>query len=172
MSIFNKIRDAFHPVEQALQSAGHELEPGHIAQVLTDAIENPIRQRIPNHLSLGEAAEIISIAQPDAVDLDLFVGFGVELGVELEMEFDIGITIEDPARCVGNIVDLIENPPETVHQLCDKLWGIVPSEVRVYERLQAVVGEQVQVRWTGENVMERVVQYIGKRGWLEKRLRP
>ena len=59
-----------------------------------------------------------------------------------------------------------------VHQLCDALWGIVPSEVRVYERLQAVVGEQGQIRWYGENVMQRVVKYIGHRGWLEKRLRP
>ena len=135
-------------------------------------MEKPVKAKLPGHLSLGEAAKIIEIAKPDAIDVDIFVGFGVELGVELELEFDLGVTWEDPVSKIGGIVQMVESPPETVHQLCDRLWGIVPSEVRVYERLQAVVGEQGQVRWYGPDVMERVTAYIGYRGWLEKRLRP
>ena len=168
MNIFNQIKHAFQPV-------AHEIEhfnPEHAAQAILNAIENPIKSKLPGHLSLGEAAKVVEIAKPDAIDVDLFVGFGVDLGVELNMEFDLGVTWEDPVSKIGNIVDMVENPPETVHQLCDKLWGVVPSEVRVYERLQAVIGEQGQVRWYGPDVMERVTAYIGYRGWLDKKLRP
>ena len=168
MSIFDKIKHAFQPVADEIQ----HFNPEHVAQTIVEAIEEPIKSKIPNHLSLGEAAKIVEIAQPSAIDVDLFVGFGVELGVELELEFDLGVTWEDPVQVIGGIVDLIEHPPETVHQLCDRLWSVKPSEVRIYERAQAVVGEQVQVRWYGDDVMERLVAYIGYKGWLEKRLRP
>ena len=150
----------------------NDFNPDHVAHAILEELEKPVKSRLPGHLSLGEAADIISIAKPDAIDVDIFVGFGVELGVELELEFDLGVTWEDPVSKIGGIVQMVESPPETVHQLCDRLWGIVPSEVRVYERLQAVVGEQGQVRWYGPDVMERVTAYIGYRGWLEKRLRP
>ena len=168
MSVFDKIKHAFQPI-------AHEIEhfnPDHVAEALKEAIEQPVRKKLPGHLSLGQAADIISIAKPDAIDVDVFVGFGLELGVELELEFDMGVTWEKPDQVVGGIVHLVEDPPHTVHQLCDRLWGIVPAEVRVYERLQAVVGEQGQVRWYGDDVMERVVSYISHRGWMEKSLRP
>ena len=168
MSIFDKIAHAFQPVADEIK----HFDPKHVAQTIVEAIEAPVRDKIPGHLSLGEAAQVVAIAQPSAIDVDLFVGFGVELGIELELEFDLGVTWENPADVIGSIVDIIEHPPETVHQLCDKLWGVKPSEIRVYERAQAVVGEQVQVRWYGDDVMERLVEYLGQRGWLEKKLRP
>ena len=168
MSIFDKIKHAFEPVEHAVE----HFSPDHAAQAILDAIEEPVKKRLPGHLSLHEVKDVVEVAKPDAIDVDLFVGFGVELGVELDMEFDLGVTWEDPVSKIENIVDMVENPPATVHQLCDKLWGVVPSEVRVYERLQAVVGEQAQVRWYGPDVMERLVAYIGHRGWLDKKLRP
>ena len=168
MSIFNKIKHAFAPVAREI----HDFNPDHVADAIKNAIEQPVRSRLPGHLSLGEAAKIISIAQPDAIDVDLFVGFGLELGVELELEFDLGVTWENPVQIISSIEHMVESPPETVHQLCDRLWQMVPAEVRVYEKLQAVIGEQAQVRWYGNNVMGRVVKYITYRGWLEKRLRP
>ena len=168
MSIFDKIQHAFEPVAHQVQN----FNPAHAAQAIREAIEAPVKSRLPGHLSLGEAKDVIEIAQPSAIDVDLFVGFGLELGVELELEFDLGVTWENPVQVIGGIVGLVESPPETVHQLCDRLWTIVPAEVRVYERLQAVIGEQAQVRWYGDDVMQRVVEYIGHRGWLEKRLRP
>ena len=168
MSFLDQIKHAFHPVEQAV----HNFNPDHVAQAILDEIERPIKDKLPNHLSLGEAIKVIEIAKPDAIDIDLFVGFGVEIGVELELEFDIGVTWEDPVSVVGDLVQIVENPPETVHQLCDRLWTIVPSEIRVYERMQAVLGEQAQLRWYGPDVMERVTAYIGYRGWLDKKLRP
>lgn len=170
MSIFTQIAQAFHPVQKAVEKAGHPFNPQHVADLLKEAIEAPVKSRLPGHLSLREVEDVVSVARPDAIDVDVFVGFGLELGVELELEFDMGVTWEDPVSKIENIVKLVEDPPATVHQLCDRLWGIVPSEVRVYERLQAVVGEQGQVRWYGDDVMQRVVSYIGHRGWLEKRL--
>ena len=168
MSIFDKIKHAFAPVAREI----HDFNPQHVVDGIEHAIEAKIRGRLPNHLSLHEAVEVVKIAQPDRIDIDVFVGFGVELGIELDMEFDVGVSIEEPVRVIGAIVDLVENPPETTHQLLDRLWTIIPSEVRVYERLQAIVGEQVQVAWTGEGVMDRVCTYVNRRGWLEKRLRP
>ena len=168
MSIFDNIKHAFAPVAHEI----HDFNPEHAAQAILHAIENPVKSRLPGHLSLGEASKVIEIAQPSAIDVDIFVGFGVELGVELELEFDLGVTWENPVQVVGGIVEMVENPPETVHQLCDRLWGIVPTEVRVYERLQAVIGEQGQVRWYGNDVMQRLVNYITYRGWMEKKLRP
>ena len=168
MSVFDKIKHAFEPVAHEVSS----FNPQHAADAIREAIEQPVKSRLPGHLSLGEAKKVIEIAQPSAIDVDLFVGFGLELGVELELEFDLGVTWENPVQVVSSIAGLVEQPPETVHQLCDRLWGVVPAEVRVYERLQAVVGEQAQVRWYGDDVMERLVAYIGYRGWLEKRLRP
>lgn len=168
MSLFDNIKHAFQPVAKEIE----HFNPQHAADAIRQAIISPVRNKLPGHLSLHEVEDVVNIACPDAIDVDLFVGFGVDLGVELQLEFDMGITWEDPISKVGNIVKLVESPPETVHQLCDRLWGIVPSEVRVYEKLQAVVGEQGQVRWYGEDVMQRVVNYIGHRGWLEKKLRP
>ena len=168
MSFLDQIRHAFHPVEQAVSNFNAD----HVAQAILQELEKPVKERLPGHLSIGEAAKVIAIAKPDAIDVDLFVGFGLELGIELELEFDIGVTWENPAGIVTSLVELIETPPETVHQLCDRLWGIVPAEVRMYERLQAVIGEQAQIRWYGPDVMERVTAYIGYRGWLDKKLRP
>ena len=168
MSFLDKIKHAFEPVSHEIQN----FNPDHVAHAILEEIENPIRAKLPGHLSLGEAAKVIEIAKPSAIDVDIFVGFGLELGVELELEFDLGVTWENPDQVIGGIIQMVENPPETVHQLCDRLWSIVPSEVRLYERLQTVVGEQVQVRWYGEDVMERLTAYIGYRGWLEKKLRP
>ena len=168
MSFLSSIRNAFQPIGDEIQ----HFNPPRAAEAIVHAIEKPIRSKIPGHLSLGEAAKVVEIAQPSAIDVDLFVGFGVELGIELELEFDLGVTWENPAAVIGGIVHLVENPPATVHALCDTLWGVKPSEIRVYERAQAVVGEQVQVRWYGDDVMERLVKYLDQRGWLEKKLRP
>ena len=172
MSIFDKfkhdIQQAFHPVEQAVQ----QFDSHHVAEVLTSAIAEPVRAKLPGHLSLHEAAELVALARPSSIDCDLFVGFGLSLGVELELEFAVGVTWDNPEEVIGGIVGIVENPPERVHGLLDQLWAIKPAEIRVYERLQAVVGEQVQLRWNGDDVMERVVEYIGKRGWLEHKLRP
>ena len=168
MSIFDKIKEAFHPVEQAVHGFSAEA----VAKELADAIEKPIRDKLPGHLSLHEVVEVVKIAEPSAVECDIFAGFGISLGIELELEFDVGITIEHPAAKIEALVELVENPPETTHQLLDRLWSIAPSEVRVSERLQAIIGEQVAVKWYGDDVLERVVQYIAAKGWLEKRLRP
>lgn len=168
MSIFDKLKHAFEPVAHAVP----HFDAASVAREIENAIEKPIKAKLPGHISLHEVKDIVNIARPDAIDVDLFVGFGLELGVELELEFDMGVTWEDPVSVVEGIVELVESPPHTVHQLCDRLWGIVPAEVRIYERLQAVVGEQGQVRWYGPDVMERVVTYIGHRGWLDKSLRP
>ena len=130
MSIFDSIKHAFQPVAREIK----DFNPAHVVQGIQQAIENPIRSRIPGHLSISDAVETVRIAEPDAIDVDLFAGFGVELGVELDMEFDMGITIENPVEKISALEAIIETPPETVHQLCDHLWGLVPSEVRVYEK--------------------------------------
>ena len=175
MSIFDKLKHAFHPVEQAVEHFSpdeivHHLEDG-VRHIVTE-MTNDVRNKLPDHHALAQAVEVIEIARPTAIDIDLFAGFGVDLGVELQMEFGMGITVTHPETAVANLIDLANNPPDTVHRLCDKLWGIKPSEVRVYEKLQAVVGEQIMIKWDGDEVLERVVEYIGKRGWLEKKLRP
>ena len=169
---FDDLRHAFEPI-------AHQVDPRRIESAIesgvrqvVDEARNAARRRLPGHISLPDAPDIIKIAKPDAIDVDIFAGFGVDLGVELELEFDMGVTWEQPEKAIGGIVSLIEQPPETVHQLCDRLWAIVPTEVRVYERLQAVVGEQGQVRWFGDKVLERLVAYITHRGWLERRIRP
>lgn len=172
MSIFDRIAHAFKPVEKVVHQAGEQFNPHHVADAIRQAIEEPVKKRLPGHLSLHEVKDVVNLARPDAIDVDIFVGFGLSLGVELELEFDLGVTWEDPVAKIDAIVDMVENPPETVHQLLDRLWSITPSEIRVYQRLQAVVGEQGMIRWYGDKVEERVVQYIGHRGWLEKKLRP
>ena len=128
---------------------------------------------LPGHLSLHEVEEVVNVGRPDAIDVDLFVGLGFDVIVELNLEFSIGVTWENPVDKLADIVSLVENPPATVHELLDRLWGdLQPSEIRVSERLQAIVGEQGCVKWQGDKVEERVVNYIGHRGWLDKKLRP
>ena len=107
MSVFDKIKHAFEPVGHAVEN----FDPHHAAETIVHAIEQPVRSKLPGHLSLGEAAKVIEIAQPSAIDVDIFVGFGVELGVELEIEFDLGVTWENPVQVVGGIVQLVEQPP-------------------------------------------------------------
>ena len=172
MSIFNKIADAFKPVQHVVEQAGHEFDPHHIADLIQDAILNPVKSRIDGHALIQEAVDSLEVAQPSAVKIDLFASIGVALGVELQLEFDFGITVEQPAQKIAALKDLVEHPPETVHQACDKLWGIVPTEIRMFQKGQAVFGIQVEEDWYGEDVMTHVVQFLDKRGWLEKSLRP
>ena len=168
MSIFDKLKHAFAPVEHAVE----HFHAGDAAHAIENALINPVRKRIPGHLSFHEAHDAIMVARPDLIKIDVFAGFGIELGVELELEFGMGIAVRDPFKKYEPIRKMIEDPPPTVHNLCDRLWAIVPEEVHVWEELQAVVGEHGEFVWIGEGVMERVVEYIGHRGWLEKRLRP
>ena len=172
MSIFNQIAHAFQPVKHVVEQAGHEFDPQHVADLLKQAIVTPIKSRIDGHAIIHEVVEGLKLAEPSAVDIDLFASIGVELGVELELEFDMGITVEQPRQHIEALAQIINNPPATVHQLCDRLWGIVPTEVRTYERFQVVFGGQVQERWYGEDVMQRVVNFLDKEGLLEKSLRP
>lgn len=174
MSIFDKLKHAFHPVEQAVQhfspdQVAHAIENG--VKKLIEEAQNEAKKALPGHVSVADAVDIIKIAKPDAIDVDLFVGFGLELGVELDLEFDLGVTWEDPIQVVDDLVATIENPPRTVHQLLDRLWHFVPAEIRVYERLQAVIGEQGQIRWNGQDVIQRVAAYCTHKGWMEKKLR-
>ena len=172
MSIFNKIAHAFKPVGHAIE----EFNPEHAAKAIEEALEEalvkPVKAKLPDHLSFGDVQEILTVAKPDYIDVDVFVGFGVEIGIEFEIKFGMGITIADPVGKIEAIENIIEHPPATVHQLCDHLWSLAPDEVRVYEELAASIGEQGMLRWSGEGVMTRVVEYITDRGWMEHRLRP
>ena len=179
MSIFNQISHAFHPVQQVVHDAGHTFDPNQISHLIEQGVRQVVNEaakrakdKLPGHLSLHESVEYIRLSEPSFIDIDLFAGFGVDVGIELNLEFGMGATFGKPVELIEGIVDIVEHPPVTVHQLCDKLWTVVPKEIRVYEKLQAVVGEQGSVKWDGDDVMERVVKYIGKRGWLEKKLRP
>ena len=168
MTIFDKLKHAFQPVGEAV----HGFDPEHVAHIFEEELVKPVKRKLPDHLSFGDVKEVLEVAKPDAIDVDIFASFGVEVGIEFEIKFGMGITIERPTDKIGAIEGIIESPPETVHQLCDHLWGLVPSEVRVYEELAASIGEQGMIRWNGEDVMTRVVEYITDRGWMEKRLRP
>ena len=179
MGFFDKLKDAFSGVKHVVEEAGHELNPDHVIEVLEQGVESTFKKlrsevlkKLPGHLSLHEAVDIIKATEPSQIDLDVFAGFGVDIGIELNLQFDMGITVNQPAEKIEALVDIIEHPPATVHALCDKLWGIVPDEVRIGEQLQAIVGESGVCKWEGEDVMQRVTEYIGRRGWLEHSLRP
>ena len=172
MSIFTKIEEALHPIQKIAQDAGHTFDPKHLADLLKQAIVQPIKGKIDGHAIVQDVLDTLEVAQPSAIKVDLFASIEVALGIDLSLEFGMGITIEQPVDKIGNLTDLIEHPPATVHQLCDKLWGIVPTEIRMYEKGQAVFGIAVEEDWFGEDVMTHVVQFLDKRGWLEHKLRP
>ena len=172
MSIFDQIHDAFRPVQHVVEQAGHEFDPQHVADLIKQAIVNPVRGKIDGHALVQDIVDSLELAQPSAVKIDLFASIEVALGIELSLEFDFGITVEQPAQKIGALKDLIEHPPETVHQACDKLWNIVPTEIRMYQKGQAVFGIAVEEDWFGEDVMQHVTQFLGKRGWLDHKLRP
>ena len=172
MSIFDKLKHdlehAFHPVTQV----AHDFNPSHVADAFEHLFVDKVKKTLPGHVTIAGGKDTIRIAQPSAIAIDVFASIEVALGVDLGLEFGMGIVVRKPLEKLDALIHIEDSPPETVHQLCDQLWSVLPSEIHIYGQVQAVAGVRADISWDEDDVMQHLVEYLGHKGWLEKRLRP